>query len=235
MPQSTLDHPEYGMKQPKERQENIDIVETRINATKGEAEAQHQLAMELMLGEFVQKDIHESLYWLTKAAEQGFEDSYNDLGLLWCMEDGNGPGLQKGLRWLEKAADAGYAVSQYNLSIYKLSNDSPVYDGPEGLAWLKKAVDQKYPDAIFMVATFYATGRLLKQSDSKAFKYMKKAAELDCSEAQINLSDMFAQGIGTIKNQVMAKFWRQKFRDRVEAQLREQLGSKIKIINLEDL
>jgi TPR repeat protein len=61
------------------------------------------------------KDDVETVKWLRKAAEQGFAEAQNNLGLMCVLGRGVSQDDAEAVKWFRKAAEQGYAAAQFNL------------------------------------------------------------------------------------------------------------------------
>jgi len=88
-----------------------------------------------------------ALYWLKKAAEQGYAKAENYLGVMY----GNGLGVpqdyNKALYWLKKAAEQGYAKAENNLGNMYANGLGVPQDYNKAVYWYKKAAEQGYAPA----------------------------------------------------------------------------------------
>lgn len=72
-------------------------------AEMGNAEAMTTVAFMYSVGDGVEKDIYESMYWYRRAAELEFSDAMCNLGFLHIYGHGIPENYQKGLKWIRKA------------------------------------------------------------------------------------------------------------------------------------
>lgn len=66
------------------------------------------------------------------------------------------------------------------------------------------------PGAEFYVATRYQFGREVSKDLSQAFSWYKKAADQGVAAAQLNVGRMLADGLGTSKNETLARNYLEK-------------------------
>jgi len=62
------------------------------------------------------KDNADAEKWYRKAAERGFAEAQNNLGLMYVLGRGVPQDDSAAVRWFRKAAEQGYAPAQSNLS-----------------------------------------------------------------------------------------------------------------------
>ncbi|OTG85591.1 hypothetical protein B9T31_10515 [Acinetobacter sp. ANC 4558] len=75
---------------------------------------------------------------------------------------------------------------------------------------LAKAAQAGQPGAQFYLATKYQQGKDVPQDLRKAFAFYKAAADQGLSSAQLNVGRMLADGIGTQKDEVLARKYFEK-------------------------
>ena len=68
-------------------------------------------------GEGVVRDPKKAAEWYRKAAEQGYAEAQNNLGLLYAGGRGVAKDEAKAVEWYRKAAKQGHEAAQYNLSL----------------------------------------------------------------------------------------------------------------------
>ena len=61
------------------------------------------------------KDNAKAEKWCRKAAERGFAEAQNNLGLMYVLGRGVTQDDVEAVKWFRRAADQGYAAAQYNL------------------------------------------------------------------------------------------------------------------------
>lgn len=86
------------------------------------------------------------------------------------------------------------------------------------VALLEKAGEQKDSEALFQLAMMATAGRGIAKSDTAAFDYCWRAAELGMPEAQCELASMYAGGRGITENRDAAINWARKAADRGQMQ-----------------
>jgi TPR repeat protein len=66
---------------------------------------------------------------------------------------------------------------------------------------------------MFNLGTYYLEGISIEKNPNEAFYWMNKAAEINISDAMVQLVEMYQNGIGVEKNTVLAAKWRDKLWD----------------------
>lgn len=99
----------------------------RLDAERGEVEAQRYLGWAYLFGKGVPRDYKEAVYWYRKAADQGDADAQNSLGFIYYRGgDGVLRDYRKAAFWYRKAAEQGLGWAQSNLGLlYVLGHGVP--------------------------------------------------------------------------------------------------------------
>ncbi len=125
------------------------------------------------------------------AAEQGDPDAQYILGRSYCYGEDVPLDKQEGIQWLQKAVEQNHALAQYELSFWYS------FGGPkenlESIELLKKAAYQDIPEAQYSLYCFYSRGRAFIttiRNMPEALKWLYKAAENNCVEAQYELANL---------------------------------------------
>ena len=104
-----------------------------------------------------------------------------------------------------------WAMTRLGVLYARAENDSERWK--MAVALLKKAGEKKDPEALFQLAMMARAGRGMPASDIASFDYCWRAAELGMPLAQHELASMYAQGLGTVKNEDAAINWARKAAD----------------------
>lgn len=83
--------------------------------------------------------MEEAVVWLSKAAEQGYVEAYNSLGLIYEMIYVEYP---QAIAWYRKAAAKGHAEACRNLGSIYLWGNGVDRDNMEAAKWLYKAAQK---------------------------------------------------------------------------------------------
>ncbi|PFH47183.1 hypothetical protein AMATHDRAFT_152783 [Amanita thiersii Skay4041] len=188
----------------------------RKAASLGDTAAMYKLGMILLhssLGE--QKNPKEAINWLKRAAEQADEEnphSLHELGLLYEQVDSQlvpyDPAYAKSL--FTQAAQLGYTASQYKLGqCYEYGALTCPIDPKRSIAWYTKAAEKGDAEAELALSGWYLTGSegVLKQSDSEAYLWARRAANKGLSKAEYAVGYYAEVGIGVKQDIEFAKRW----------------------------
>ncbi|KAF8526840.1 hypothetical protein BU17DRAFT_40024 [Hysterangium stoloniferum] len=188
----------------------------RKAASLGDTAAMYKLGMILLTGSLgQQKNPREAIGWLRRAAEQADEENphaLHELGLLHETRDNtiviHDDAYAKEL--FTRAAQLGYTSSQYKLGqCYEYGTVACPVDPRRSIAWYTKAAEKGDPDAELALSGWYLTGSegVLKQSDSEAYLWARRAANKGLSKAEYAVGYYAEVGIGVKQDMELAKRW----------------------------
>ncbi|KAG6891138.1 hypothetical protein C0992_010126 [Termitomyces sp. T32_za158] len=188
----------------------------RKAASLGDTPAMYKLGMILLnglLGE--QKNPREAINWLKRAAEQADTENphaLHELALLHEVPNSTfvpyDPMYARSL--FTQAAHLGYTPSQFKLGqCYEYGTLSFPVDPRRSIAWYTKAAEKGDPEAELALSGWYLTGSegFLKQSDSEAYLWARRAANKGLSKAEYAVGYYAEVGIGIKQDIEFAKRW----------------------------
>lgn len=189
----------------------------RKAASLGDTPGMFKLGMVLLhgaLGE--QPNPREAISWLKRAAEQADEENphaLHELALLYESQSQSSPVpydpiYAKSL--LTQAAQLGYTPSQYKLGqCYEYGSLSCPVDPRRSIAWYTKAAEKGDSEAELALSGWYLTGSegVLKQSDSEAYLWARRAANKGLSKAEYAVGYYAEVGIGIKQDVEFARRW----------------------------
>ncbi|KAF8634157.1 hypothetical protein AX17_004275 [Amanita inopinata Kibby_2008] len=188
----------------------------RKAASLGDTAAMYKLGMILLHGSLgEQKNAREATSWLKRAAEQADAENphaLHELGLLYEQPDSQlvpyDPSYAKSL--FTHAAQLGYTASQYKLGqCYEYGILTCHVDPRRSIAWYTKAAEKGDAEAELALSGWYLTGSegVLKQSDSEAYLWARRAANKGLSKAEYAVGYYAEVGIGIKQDIEFAKRW----------------------------
>ena len=188
----------------------------RKAASLGDTPAMYKLGMILLTGALgEQKNPREAISWLKRAAEQADEDNphaLHELALLYEQQTGAlvpyDPAYAKNL--LTQAAQLGYTPSQYKMGqCFEYGSLTFPVDPRRSIAWYTKAAEKGDSEAELALSGWYLTGSegVLKQSDSEAYLWARRAANKGLSKAEYAVGYYAEVGIGIKQDVEFAKRW----------------------------
>lgn len=188
----------------------------RKAASLGDTPAMYKLGMILLnglLGE--QKNPREAINWLKRAAEQADAENphaLHELALLHEVPNSTlvpyDPAYARSS--FTQAAHLGYTPSQFKLGqCYEYGTLSFPVDPRRSIAWYTKAAEKGDPEAELALSGWYLTGSegFLKQSDSEAYLWARRAANKGLSKAEYAVGYYAEVGIGIKQDIEFAKRW----------------------------
>jgi TPR repeat protein len=176
----------------------------RLQAEKGNAQAQLRLAEAYSTGSGVAPDMAKAAKWHRAAAEQGLAEAQ----LLVALDYAHGKtNSHEEVRWLRKAADQGLAQAQFYLGLcYKYAEGVDKND-PEAVRWFQKAADQNLASAQYELGKSYFEGHGVTKDNEDGLVWTKKAAEQGFVLAEERLARCYVTGEGIGKDYVQAYKW----------------------------
>ncbi|KAF8078220.1 hypothetical protein FPV67DRAFT_1464634 [Lyophyllum atratum] len=188
----------------------------RKAASLGDTPAMYKLGMILLgglLGE--QKNPREAINWLKRAAEQADVDNphaLHELALLHEVPNSTlvpyDPAYARNL--FTQAAQLGYTPSQFKLGqCFEYGSLTCPVDPRRSIAWYTKAAEKGDSEAELALSGWYLTGSegVLKQSDSEAYLWARRAANKGLSKAEYAVGYYAEVGIGIKQDIEFAKRW----------------------------
>ena len=97
------------------------------------------------------KDLEESVKWIRKAADLGYNVAINEMG--WCYEKGRGVSQDyaEAARWYRQAAEKNYRWAQFRLGHFYEEGIGVAKDMNAAIDWYKKSARLGYTDAISLL------------------------------------------------------------------------------------
>lgn len=146
------------------------------------------------------------LIWLNKAVAQNnpaaqlkLADLY-DKGTLVPMDKGKAKEL------VSAALAQGYVPALYQMG--KMAEEEGQFD--QAKAWYMKAQDAHYEQAEIALSDLYRQEKASFYDLNKGFLWMLRAAQNGSAEAQVRVAELYKTGVGTEKNEALAKMWQDK-------------------------
>lgn len=140
---------------------------------------------------------------LTQAALNGDDKASANLGVFYHEGIGVARNYTEALRWLTQAATHGNTQAQFNLAIMYAKGEGTAKNPALSQRWMEKAALDGSADAQFALGIMYAN----KSDYNKAAFYYEKAAAQGHQRAQLNLGELFKQGVGVPQDGLQAFAW----------------------------
>jgi|688.fasta_scaffold198316_1 TPR repeat protein len=180
------------------------------SAQKGYFEAQYYLGNMYYTGDGVPKDYNKAVLWLEKSVDSfdEFDKAPFVLSEIYLSDDYKHKNIHKALKWLHKAAELGNAEAQFKLGVMYDLGENITQDFSKAFEWYKKSATLiESEGTTYNIAKMYYFGRGVPKDPTIAATWYLKSAMLGNAMAQFNLSLMYHNGDGLIKNRVKAYAW----------------------------
>ena len=168
--------------------EDKSIFEQALQQAKlGNPEAEFDVGLMYLSGEGVAKEAQQALVWLLKAAHHDVIDAQYNAALMYLTGDGIDADSEQAFTWMTKAASNNCVNAQYNLGLMY----DKAHEAEKSFAWLTKAAELGHPLAQYHVGRMHLKGYGTEVNLMQALKWLSKAAEQGCLEAQALLDFEF--------------------------------------------
>ena len=168
-----------------------------------------------------QRNVQEGIIWLKRAATQAdVENPHALYKLAQLYEDPSDPEIARSnaivrddthaMNLYTQAGQLGHLPSQHRLgSAYEYGQLNCPTDPKRSIAWYSKAAEAGHTESELALSGWYLTGvdGVLAQSDSEAYLWARKAADLGLPKAEFAVGYYCEMGIGTQKSVNEAKEW----------------------------
>lgn|GEM_PF-1892585 len=192
------------------------FIQLQAAAAKGDAAAQFQLGLTLLLREdgthlgaalgrgvsslngsitsgrnFPAPHETEAAKWLKSAAEQGHPGARLQLALHLLDPLSRATNAVEGTRWLRAAAEAGLAAAQFHLARFHQEGGAVRKDSTEALRWLRRAAGHGYSPAQTNLAALLMDPKLLSADYGEGVRWLRMAAADGHAQAQRDVRRIF--------------------------------------------
>ena len=166
----------------------------------------------------------EAVKWYTLAADRGFADAQNNLGV--CYENGNGvaKSYAEAVKWYKLAAEQGDPDAQVNLGLCYENGNGVKQSYEEAVKWYQLAAEQGNAYGQGNLGLCYDIGMGVKQDYNKAVKWYRLAAEKGNANAQNNLGTCYRDGAGVEQSYEEAAKWYQLAAEQGNAYAQNNIG-----------
>ncbi len=153
------------------------------------AQAQYVMGWKYTNGNGVERDDAEAVYWLRKAAEQGYANAQIDLARRYIEGRGITKDDAEAARWTRKAAEQGDEAGIYQLANMYAAGQGVRRDDAEAVQWWRKAADVGDSQSQFLLGECYNYGCVgLPKNSAQADVWYRKAAASGSRDAQAKLA-----------------------------------------------
>ena len=146
------------------------------------------------------KDFESAVKYFTIAAEKGYADAQNRLGMRYLHGQGVKQDSAKAFEWQMRAAQQGHMKAQFNVGQAYEHGDGVDTDLKQAFQWYLKSAKQGSVGGQYYLAECYNYGNGTEEDEEEAFRWYKKAAEQGFAKAQYELAECYYLGIGTTED-----------------------------------
>ncbi|KAG8463643.1 hypothetical protein KFE25_003916 [Diacronema lutheri] len=160
----------------------------RLGADEGRAQAQFDLGVTLLCGQYGQKvDKEKGQEWLGKAADGGHTEAMSVLASI-LYNDPDPAVRGKAVTWLRRAAELGNVHAQYKLAVRHQTGNGVERDFGEAARWLQRAAELGHRTSQYMLAEVLLEGEGVPKSRAEAERWLETAAHGGCTYARHKLN-----------------------------------------------
>lgn len=181
----------------------------RIAAENGDASYQCVLGLLYYFGELVPQDYQKAFHWFQLAADQGEREAEFQLGEMYYRGEGVPLDFELAQQWYRRAAIQGHTEASFSLARLHDYGEGVPEDTDEAFRWYLKAAEQGHVGSqIFMGFAHWTglPGRIIKD-EKTALNWFRMAAEQGDDNAQLNLANLYSEGILVIQDYIEAYMW----------------------------
>ena len=135
-------------------------------------------------------------------ARVGDPQAQYEVGVMCANGVGTRRNAEEALVWFKAAAGKGHPTAQYLLAIAYANGMGTEKDEYQAVQWFFKAADQGSDKALLKLAR-----RVADHHDEFAFQCCLKAATMGLADAQYEIAEHYAFGIGVPANAATARVW----------------------------
>jgi len=174
------------------------------DAHSGDEEAQFSLGYCYDVGQRIEINTNEAIFWYTLAANKGHLIAQNNLGVLYST--GHMGRVTKdpaeALHWYKLAAKQGNCNAQFHCGLAHMNGEGlEERDDAMAFYWFKKAAKQGHVLSMSNVGAMYMGGRGVDQNYKKACKWLMKAVDENDAVATHNLGVMYIHGYEVVADE----------------------------------
>lgn len=177
------------------------------SARLGDYISQYNIAICYLNGVGVDKDLEKAFNFAYQSAVQHYEKASILLANMYKNGIGCEKDLDTALKTLERCKSESGSVL-YLRSILLLDKKVKNSNPELAIKLLQKGAFNNDTKCLILLADLYKMGKIVTQDDSKSLSLLMKAAKNGSSTAMNKLAEYYEQGIGTLKNEEIAQFWR---------------------------
>jgi TPR repeat protein len=178
------------------RRERAEAQAVRVEAERGDPEAQLKLGSMYFNGRGVAQNYAEAARWYRQSADQGYEKAEYNLGYLFHFGQGVPHSEPEALRWCLLAAAQNDRKAEAAVGSMYHNGEGVKQDDAEALRWFRRAAELGDPFAENSLGMTYLEGRMVPRDNAEAVRWFRKAADQGDAIGEYDLSTMYAAGLG---------------------------------------
>jgi len=178
------------------------------DAHSGDIDAQFSLGYCYDVGQRVESNTNEAIFWYTLAANKGHLIAQNNLGVLYSTGHMGRVAKEpaEALHWYKLAAKQGNFNAQFHCGLAHMNGEGlEERDDAMAFYWFKKAAKQGHVLSMSNVGAMYMGGRGVDTNYKKAFKWLMKAVDENDPVALHNLGVMYIHGYGIVADDFIGR------------------------------
>jgi len=178
------------------------------DAHSGDIDAQFSLGYCYDVGQRVESNTNEAIFWYTLAANKGHLIAQNNLGVLYSTGHMGCVAKEpaEALHWYKLAAKQGNFNAQFHCGLAHMNGEGlEERDDAMAFYWFKKAAKQGHVLSMSNVGAMYMGGRGVDTNYKKAFKWLMKAVDENDPVALHNLGVMYIHGYGIVADDFIGR------------------------------
>jgi TPR repeat protein/class 3 adenylate cyclase len=149
----------------------------------------------------------DALSWYRKAADRGYVEAMNNLGIMFTNGRGVARDDTQALGLFRKASDGGSTDAITNLGFMYHYGRGVAPNMEEAVRLFRKAADAGSAEGMYWLGQMYETGAGVNKDETEAFKWYRKAADVGVATAMNKVGVMYANGSGVGKDMTEAVRW----------------------------
>jgi localization factor PodJL len=153
------------------------------SASRGDANAQYNIALRLMQDASIPQNAAAAARWLIRAATQGHVDAQFVLATLYERGLGVEQDTAAAAEWYTKAARAGHVRAMHNLAVLR-ANRGTAQDYREASIWFARAANAGFSDSQYNLAQLYLRGLGVEPDRGTAYFWFRVAESAGDKEAR---------------------------------------------------
>lgn len=183
------------------------VVQFKVAAKEGDAEAMAFLAIAYLSGEGTSRDTVRAMALLDSAGKQmRHPRAMNALGVLYENDEHMDGRFRWAKHWYKASADSGYAEAMRNLGrFYEMGLGNTPVRADSALYWYQKAVEAGLMDAMVDIGRLHEQGIGIRRNPGEALRLYRAAADAGSAQGMNLLGRAYQEGIGIVRDYTQAR------------------------------